>query len=298
MLKKLKPWATGIAFGGFALALAAGFAFLVYADRGGSDVDYVPGEEAPLTQILGLPDTVKIVQSSSGVYADFSFDDFCKSADLTCRGKYLGCSDPFMIDPVNDAEPMYFTDYYFAVEDVYDGTLPGSVASAKQRVLTVRQQGGVGELVAMVNESAAEPVEGVSYLLFLYSIEDGAEYNTEGDHFYLMSGMFGAWPLSLSGSFVSPNDGEAVAEEAAAESVEKAVSAASTMATGPVVTGKDAYVAEIEHLYLEGEISEEDYDAIMSDLQKEATSFARVMTDAEAKAYEESAVAAAQLQAQ
>ena len=105
-----------------------------------------------------------------------------------------------------------------------------------------------------------------------------------------MSGMFGAWPLSIDGSFVSPNDGEAVPASSAGASVDAAVGSASTSSIDAAAAGKEAYVAEIEQLYLDGGISEQDYDAIMSDLEKEANSFARVMTEEEVREYEAQAV--------
>lgn len=263
-------------------ALAACLAGCVRA--GSSDGPDDPNGLRPADE--SEPSTSTVGSGTAACYADVSFEEFCVESDLIATGSYVGKSDSFMIEPVNGATPMFFTDYYFEVDQVCKGNLPESVKSASSQVITVRQRGGKGQLTETTNGNAVQPVQGQEYLLFLYRIENGADYNTEGDHFYLVSGSLGAWQLNIDDCY-DKESGEtcSVAKSELAARVSEAV-AAGAAAGSSDAGSKAAYLADIEKRYRNGEIPEEYYDEVMQNAQKEDSQFARIMTDEEVAEYE------------
>lgn len=242
-----------------------------------------PAEEAE-------PSAALVSSGVSACYADTSFEEFCAGSDLIVSGTYVGKSDSFMIEPVNGATPMFFTDYYFEVGEVCKGILPDSVARSSPQRITVRQRGGAGSFTETVDSNALQPTEGQEYLLFLYRIENGADYNTEGDHFYLMSGSLGAWPLNEAGCYAKDGGEERLIEKSAVMAQVSEALAASAAANGADASGEEdshaAYLADVEERYRNGEIPEEYYNEVMQNEQKENSQYARIMTDEEVAEYE------------
>lgn len=227
---------------------------------------------------------VEVTRHVSFANEDYDLEDYWANSDLVCVGTYVDASEPLLIEPVDGSDPLYFTDLHFSVSDVLSGSVPEScVEDDGTTTLTVRQQGGVGERVALVNDDALVPSVGDSYLLFLYEIDDGSDYNTEGDHFYLIGGgEFGAWKETGEGTF-SKFDGS---ETVTSEELDELASAPQVTRTSTQQDG-DSYLQEIEVMYLNGEIPKEYYDEVMGRETKEAAEFARVLGADEVEAYEE-----------
>ena len=139
----------------------------------------------------------------------------------------------------------------------------------------------------MLNNSAPELNQGDSYLLFLYSIPDGSSYNTEGDHYYILGGSSGAWKQTEEdGAYVNPSALEGnrnVTTYDVAAAVEKLPANGDENSNN----GAQATIEQIEQDYQNGSLSEEAYRDYLEIAQKEASSFATVLTSDEALAAEE-----------
>ncbi len=233
---------------------------------------------------------VEVTRHVSFANEDYSLEDYWANSDLVCVGTYADSSEPLLIEPVDGSDPLYFTDLHFVVSDVLAGSVPESCAAYDgTTTLTVRQQGGIGERVALVNDDALVPTEDTDYLLFLYRVDDGSNYNTEGDHFYLIGGgEFGAWREISEGTFSKYDDSETVNADELLE-----IASTPQTTTSSNQEDDDAYLQEIEEGYRNGDISKEYYDSVIGREKREATEFARVLGPDEVAAFEERVVGSA-----
>ena len=154
----------------------------------------------------------------SALSAACSFDSLRDDSDLIAEGRYLGKSDPILVIPVVGGidAAMYYTDYYFEVDNVFKGeTLTDDAASRGSSVISVRMKGGAGDRVAVVNDDAPELEEGSSYLLFLYRVLDGLDGNTEGNHYYSFGDKLGIWEKDSAGNFANAEAGSVSADSLA-----------------------------------------------------------------------------------
>ncbi|MBM6952522.1 hypothetical protein [Enorma phocaeensis] len=215
----------------------------------------------------------EIVQTIDATLADFSISDYYANSTLICTASYIGCSDGMMVRPLNGADPMIFTDYYFDISSVYKGQPKES-----ENRLTVRQRGGEVGSIKMVNNGAATLEDGATYLLFLYSIADGSDYNTEGPQFYLIGGEAGCWIQTESG-FESPMSGDVV-------QVNELQQATLSMSSEKLseVNAIDQF-EKIKTEYESGLLPKEYYLEMKRIAEKESSSYATVMTESEIEAY-------------
>lgn len=140
-------------------------------------------------------------QHVSAMMPDYSISDFIDRSTLVAVATVSGFSDPMLIKPSNGAEPRYFTDAYLQVNEIVKGT-PTLNGDGK---LQVRYCGGSGQRVATVNDLAPSFSEGSQYLLFLYRVTDGSDYNTEGCQYYAVADGLGVWAQSGEGAFANRN---------------------------------------------------------------------------------------------
>lgn len=220
-------------------------------------------------------------QVISGLYAELSPEELCAASDLVCRATYRTASAPFLVRPVSGSDPMFFTDYYFDVEQVYKGALAAEMPDEKK--LTVRQRGGSGRYLTVIDDDALKPVAGEEYLLFLYSIPNGADYNTVGSHYYLSANAEqSAWNTESDDAYRRPDTGAVLTS---AELV--ALVADSPSEDDSDVNRTQARLEEVRRQLDSGEISREYYDDLVEKLRLEETGYAQILSDEETRSYEE-----------
>lgn len=263
------------------IAVLAGGALLLKTPSlapGGTDSSQpAQGADAKLPEPL-------LVQELTGAEPSYNLDEAAARADLIVTGTVASEGTSLLVKSVHeDADPLFFTDRTFKVDSV----LKGSPAYAKDDGITLRTLGGRGTYVEMFNGSAPELNQGDSYLLFLYSIPDGSSYNTEGDHYYILGGSSGAWKQTAEdGAYVNPsaleNNRNVTADDVAAV-VEKLPANGGENSNN----GAQATIEQIERDYQNGSLSEEAYRDYLEIAQKEASSFATILTGDDALAAEE-----------
>ena len=230
-----------------------------------------------------LPEPL-LVQELTEADPSYSLDDAAARADLIVTGTIVSEGASLLVKPVHeDADPRFFTDRTFKVDNV----LKGSPAYSKGKGITLRTPGGQGTYVEMSNGSAPELNQGDNYLLFLYSIPDGSSYNTEGDHYYILGGSSGAWKQAGEGdAYVNPSELEDN-RNVTTDDVTTAVKKLPPNGDEDSNSGAQAAIEQIEQDYQNGSLSDEAYRDYLEIAQKEASSFATVLTGDEALAAEE-----------
>lgn len=230
-----------------------------------------------------LPEPL-LVQELTEADPSYSLDDAAARADLIVTGTIVSEGASLLVKPVHeDADPRFFTDRTFKVDSV----LKGSPAYSKGKGITLRTPGGRGTYVEMSNGSAPELNQGDNYLLFLYSIPDGSSYNTEGDHYYILGCSSGAWKQAGEGdAYVNPSELEDN-RNVTTDDVTTAVKKLPPNGDEDSNSGAQAAIEQIEQDYQNGSLSDEAYRDYLEIAQKEASSFATVLTGDEALAAEE-----------
>lgn len=224
----------------------------------------------------------------SALSAACSFDSLRDDSDLIAEGRYLGKSDPILVIPVVGGidAAMYYTDYYFEVDNVFKGeALTDDAASRGSSVISVRMKGGAGDRVAVVNDDAPELEEGSSYLLFLYRVLDGLDGNTEGNHYYSLGDKLGIWEKDSAGNFANAEVGSVSADLLAVMPISDAAPASEQN-----LASEDAMIDDVRALYNEGQIDKKTLDAYEELYSASRNGFATVGTDDDVRAFEEAMV--------
>lgn len=241
-----------------------------------------------------LPEPL-LVQELTEADPSYSLDDAAARADLIVTGTIVSEGASLLVKPVHeDADPRFFTDRTFKVDSV----LKGSPAYSKGKGITLRTPGGRGTYVEMSNGSAPELNQGDNYLLFLYSIPDGSSYNTEGDHYYILGCSSGAWKQAGEGdAYVNPSELEDN-RNVTTDDVTTAVKKLPPNGDEDSNSGAQATIEQIEQDYQNGSLNDEAYRDYLEIAQKEASSFATVLTGDEALAAEEEMLGASGIEIQ
>lgn len=225
----------------------------------------------------------------SALSAACSFDSLRDDSDLIAEGRYLGKSDPILVIPVVGGidAAMYYTDYYFEVDNVFKGEAltDDAVASRGSSVISVRMKGGAGDRVAVVNDDAPELEEGSSYLLFLYRVLDGLDGNTEGNHYYSFGDKLGIWEKDSAGNFANAEVGSVSADSLAVMPISDAAPASEQN-----LASEDAMIDDVRARYNEGQIDKKTLDAYEELYSASRNGFATVGTDDDVRAFEEAMV--------
>ena len=236
--------------------------------------------------VLQSKEAVLHVSASS---AECTLESLRDDSDLVASGRYLGRSDPFLVIPVvgGIVSAIFYTDYYFAVEDVFKGDVlvDSSASSRGDSVISVRMKGGVGDRVAVVNDNAPELEEGADYLLFLYRVLDGLDGNTEGNHYYSFGDKLGIWEKDSAGNFANAEVGSVSADSLAVMPISDAAPASEQN-----LASEDAMIDDVRALYNEGQIDKKTLDAYEELYSASRNGFATVGTDDDVRAFEEAMV--------
>lgn len=172
-------------------------------DSGVSNGD--PRAQATQSEIKGtFAEGVPLVRHASSLMPFFTAEELVGRSRLIVSGEIASHSDSILIRPSQGGEPAFFTDYYLKIDQVFLGEPEYADAkTAQEMVIPIRVEGGRGQLVASYNDSSPGFEEGQRWLLFLYQIADGTNYNAEGPHYYVIGVGMGAW-AALDEGFESP----------------------------------------------------------------------------------------------
>lgn len=226
-------------------------------------------------------DKAPISMSTSTLTVAFELGYWVEKTSLICEAEYLGHSDPFMVMPVSGNVATVFTDYYFKLNRELKGQAKfEDISDYGEDILVVRQKGGRVGNVETQNGDEASFAEGSTYLLFLYDVENGAECNTAGNHYYLFGNEQGSW---IDDGATCSN--KAIGLVISVDEVNEAISsAADTPSTQGV--NKEQYWQEIEDAYKDGKIPQDAYDSAIKKKEIEDNNFATIASAEDVKEYE------------
>lgn len=226
-----------------------------------------------------------LIRRASSMTPSYNLEEIAERAELIVTGKVGSGETPILVQPVlDDAEPRFFTDRSIKVDKVLKGTPQYS----SDNTITLRTEGGAGEIIEMVDDAVPSLEKGDSYLFFLYTIPDGSSYNTEGNHYYIIGISSGAWKQTQEGTYENPSALEEV-REASVNEVEQAVAmlSANDESANQLANGAQATIDKIEQDYREGELTEEAYHDAIAIAKEEAGSYATILTGDAARQAEE-----------
>ncbi len=129
-----------------------------------------------IVQLSGLQ-----IISLRGCGYDYPMDELVAESHLIARGKFVGDSGAFIVEPTNGADSSVFTDYYFQITDVLRGDADvGDTVS-------VRLQGGRKDNLYVKNYYDFAPAQGSEAIVFLCKVTIPVGYITNEDY-YLPTG--------------------------------------------------------------------------------------------------------------
>lgn len=122
----------------------------------------------------------------SDALAEVAYDDLLRDASVIVEAHTATVSEAFSIQAVNGAVSN-FTDYTLEADRVLKGHL------AENETFTVRLEGGTVNGQEVVVEEAPQLSVDEPVLLFLYQPNMGGGFNTEGNYYYVLGMMQGAF---------------------------------------------------------------------------------------------------------
>lgn len=251
------------------------------------------------------PEVPRVSMGVSSSYPAYTIEELTNYSNIVVSGEVVGYSDPFLIKPATGGDPMYHTDMYVKVHDVFKGDplcadpAVASKFSAKDPgglLVTVRFMGGSGDAFDFTSDEEPGLAIGENALLFLYRVADGSDYNTEGSHYYLVTGPNSVYTESEDGSYACNGDTVTKADICAVESSSAIVS---DEADGPVdpnlqnagVRSLEDQLDVLEQLNEAGEITDSDLAAERERAEAAKESYSQILSEEEARQYEQDLLA-------
>lgn len=272
-----KQKAIGITAACLTLATAG---FLIF-----NPFNFTKSNDEPSNRPSPNDDSPTLIRRASSMTPSYNLEEIAERAELIVTGKVGSEGTPILVQPVLDeAEPRFFTDRSIEVDKVIKGTPRYSGTNS----ITLRTEGGAGQIIEMVDDAVPSLEVGDSYLFFLYTIPDGSSYNTEGNHYYIIGISSGAWKQTQRGTYENPSGLEEVREVGVSD-VEQTVAMlpAYDESATQSANGAQATIDKIEQDYREGELTEEAYHDAIAIAKEEASSYATILTGDAARQAEE-----------
>ena len=217
--------------------------------------------ELPIQAESSTPQELREVHVS-GALEGYSLQELKEKSHLIIVGTLTGVSEGFMIESV-PGPSSNFTDYYFTPSQV----LRGEAEVGKE--VTVRIEGGIAGPYNVVSDVDALPSPNKEYLLFLFQHHVGGGYNTEGDTYWVLGRIQGAYERAAEDSEFTPvsGTGASVDLEALASEMER------INREHPVDPGwvRAELLDSLEDNLANGMITQEEHDNGLADLERYAT---------------------------
>jgi hypothetical protein len=202
------------------------------------------------------------VLTIDSLYPEYSLVEMVEHSQTVVVGKVIGVSEPFMVAPVLNGDPRYFTDYYFEINRVLYGN-----QTRAGTTISVRTLGGGNNVFTVESEHSPNLAVNSELMLFLFQKNDGLDYNTQGDHFYILN----------------EKQGSCVADDI--DYIERVQAAVTDVGRETPLSADEIRQNNLDSLnnrYKIGEIDKEEYSQFLLEFEQ----FARVLTPDEVAAYE------------
>lgn len=245
------------------------------------------GDPKPKNQVV-------LTQTSSSILPALSTEEIVEMSDLIAEATVSGVSDSFLIEPVGGGDPLFYHDTFFKIDNVIAGSPDYREGSSTE--VSVRTEGGSGQLIRAVSNDEPNYKKGEKYLLFLTHVDDGVNYNTEGNHYYVIGISLGAWRLSDDGkiyeSSLPVDSGTTSFQKVNVDTdINTIMKKMPISDSGNEMTGSQERIAKIEEDYQSGAITEEGRDEYIRIAELEGSRYSRILSASEQAAWEKATVA-------
>lgn len=142
-------------------------------------------EETPASQESPVFSQLEEVHVS-GALESYPLEKLQARSHLVAVGTVTEVGEPFRIVAVNGMTSN-FTDYTFKLQEVLRGE------GAPEDEVTVRVEGGAAGPYRVISDVDAKLSVGEEYLLFLYQPHTGGGFNTEGEYYWVLGRIGGAF---------------------------------------------------------------------------------------------------------
>lgn len=231
---------------------------------------------------------IQITQRVSYLLPALELNDLIQQSSLIVVGEAVGESDPFLVEPLDGGDDRFFHDVYIAIDAIVDGDPSFDSQELKNKsIIYVRVMGGEGTYMSTVNDSSPDFKIGSTYLLFLCQYDDGLNYNTYGEHYYVVGTCQGLWERLDDGSFGA---GKFFDYEPKTISYEDLSALVMEQTEDLSPAGEDDltdYQRWVQDSYENGELDDDMYELEKERADDAASRFCRVLSKEEQLAYEE-----------
>lgn len=154
-------------------------------------------KDSPKSQ--NLDNSEKSFVTVSSTTPDLNEEGLVDNSNIIVKGKVVGMSKPFEIQPADGGASSIFTDYYFQPTEF----IAGSELVSNKNKLPIRIEGGDLNNKVVTNENNPNLTVGETYTLFLMKPDIGGGFNTRGEYFYITGSEQGVAKEANNSNIVS-----------------------------------------------------------------------------------------------